>query len=129
MGGFSVSSLLALFELVISFVALITKKLTDSQGEQVNKRNQKLSTEWSLLNNLYWSQAGNDFSLITYGGYTLIAGAFLFSRLQNSKFRYGMCEKILLLCGTIFFLTEGISDANLPFEITYNLTSSTKLKL
>ncbi|XP_053962030.1 uncharacterized protein LOC128865741 [Anastrepha ludens] len=104
MGWFSVSSFLAFLELAVSFAALITKKLTDNQGEQVYKRNQKLSSEWSLLNNLNWSQAGNDFSMLTYGGYTLIAGAFLLSRLNGNK--YGTCEKILLICGLIFFFTE-----------------------
>ncbi|XP_011206133.1 uncharacterized protein LOC105228148 [Bactrocera dorsalis] len=104
MGWFSFSILLAFLELVISFAALIAKKITDSQGEQVFKRNQKLSTEWSLLNNLNWSQAGNDFSIIVYGGYTFIAGVFLLSRIKANKFE--MCEKTLLYCGTIFFVTQ-----------------------
>ncbi|CAD7013029.1 unnamed protein product [Ceratitis capitata] len=104
MGCNSVSSLLAFLELVVSLAALIVKKLTDSQGEQVNKRNQKLSAEWSLLNNLNWSQAGNDFSILTYGGYTFISGAFLLSRVITDKFE--RCEQILLYCGVIFFFTE-----------------------
>ncbi|XP_054090433.1 uncharacterized protein LOC105213433 isoform X2 [Zeugodacus cucurbitae] len=104
MSWFSFSTLLAFLELVISFAALIVKKITDSQGEQVFKRNQKFSTEWSLLNNLNWSQAGNDFSILVYGGYTFMAGVFLLSRIKSNKFE--MCEKTLLYCGTIFFVIQ-----------------------
>lgn len=60
--------------------ALIYKKLTDNRARMTLRINQKTLNEWKLLENVTWSQEGNDFSVFTYAGYTFIIAVCLLER-------------------------------------------------
>ncbi|KAJ6645380.1 hypothetical protein Bhyg_00586 [Pseudolycoriella hygida] len=99
--------LLKVFELLGCIACVITKALTDLESGRVFLRNQKLSREWGLLHNLFWSQSGNAFANVTYGGFTLIIALMLISRFIDAKSRPSLVEKIFLTVGMLCFFAMG----------------------
>jgi len=60
--------------------ALIVKRLSDKHSERVFVLNKKQSREWTLLNNISWSKESDDFSTLTFVGYTFISAVLLLTR-------------------------------------------------
>ncbi|KAJ8945732.1 hypothetical protein NQ314_009095 [Rhamnusium bicolor] len=69
-------TLLKLVELVLVTVCLTFKRVTDDEASRLFLYLQKLSREWSLLNNVTWSKVGAAVADATYGGYLIITAAF-----------------------------------------------------
>ncbi|XP_037032680.1 uncharacterized protein LOC119071750 [Bradysia coprophila] len=99
--------LLKVFELLGCIACVVTKALTDLESGRVFLRNQKLSREWGLLHNVFWSSSGNAFANVTYGGFTLIIALMLISRFIDAKSRPSLVEKIFLTVGMLCFFAMG----------------------
>nr|XP_017013594.2 uncharacterized protein LOC108068485 [Drosophila takahashii] len=95
-------------QLIATVASLIVKRLSDKYSERVFVLNKKQSREWTLLNNISWSKEGDDFSTLTFLGYTFISAVLLLTRIIDSTSNYGTCEIILLTCGVLFFTIEGL---------------------
>ncbi|XP_016991163.1 uncharacterized protein LOC108053093 [Drosophila rhopaloa] len=95
-------------QLIATVAALIVKRLSDKHSERVFVINKKQSREWTLLNNISWSKEGDDFSTLTFLGYTFISAVLLLTRIIETTSNYGTCEIILLTCGVLFFTIEGL---------------------
>ncbi|XP_041563566.1 uncharacterized protein LOC108144157 [Drosophila elegans] len=93
---------------IATVAALIVKRLSDKHSERVFVVNKKQSREWTLLNNISWSKEGDDFSTLTFLGYTFISAVLLLTRIIDTTSNYGTAEIILLTCGVIFFTIEGL---------------------
>ncbi|KAH8402269.1 hypothetical protein KR009_010890 [Drosophila setifemur] len=93
---------------IATVAALIVKRLSDKYSERVLAINKKQLREWTLLNNLSWSKEGDDFSTLTFVGYTFISAALLLTRIIDGTSNYETCEIIFLSFGVIFFTIEGL---------------------
>ncbi|KAH8272829.1 hypothetical protein KR018_001994 [Drosophila ironensis] len=93
---------------VATVAGLILKRLSDKHSERVININKKQSREWTLLNSLSWTKEGDDFSTLTFVGYTFILGVLLITRIIDGSTNYSTCEVILLTFGVIFFTIEGL---------------------
>ncbi|XP_075161695.1 uncharacterized protein LOC142234450 isoform X2 [Haematobia irritans] len=73
--------------------------------------NQKTSNEWTLLQNLNWSEEGSDFSVFTYAGYTFIIAVCLMERIINYRKLPTTTDTLFLRFGVIIFcLQEYVHD-------------------
>ncbi|XP_056641448.1 uncharacterized protein LOC130448202 [Diorhabda sublineata] len=99
---------LKLVEVVLVVVCLTYKRVTDDEASRVFLYLQKISREWSLLNNITWSKVGAAVADTTYGGYLIICAALflghLFGELPTTS---RITEYILLGVGTILFIVMG----------------------
>lgn len=87
-----------------------TKRVTDDEASRGFLLRQKLSREWSLLNNITWSAAGSSLADAVYGGYVIITAGLLFGRIfsGSSGSRAGsVAEKFLLGIGAVLFIIMG----------------------
>lgn len=89
-------------------VCLTFKRVTDDEASRVFLYLQKVSREWSLLNNITWSRVGAALADATYGGYLIITFALFMGRLFGElPTRKRITEYILLGIGTILFVVLG----------------------
>lgn len=89
-------------------VCLTFKRVTDDEASRVFLYLQKLSREWSLLNNITWSRVGAALGDATYGGYFIITFALFMGRLFGElPTRKRIVEYIFLGLGTILFVVLG----------------------
>lgn len=99
---------LKLVEVGFVVVCLTFKRVTDDEASRVFLYLQKVSREWSLLNNITWSKVGAAVADTTYGGYLIITAALflghLFGELPTTS---RITEYILLAVGTILFTVMG----------------------
>ncbi|XP_063695870.1 uncharacterized protein LOC134827219 [Culicoides brevitarsis] len=103
-----------ILELIGCACCLIAKGITDLEEGRIATRNQKLSREWSLLNNVTWDGSGNTFVNITFGGYLIITALMTIVRCIDARSRPHLLEKILLLLGALmFFACAGLILASL----------------
>ncbi|KAH8320984.1 hypothetical protein KR067_012900, partial [Drosophila pandora] len=105
---------------IATVAGLILKRWSDKYSERVFTINKKQSREWLLLNNLSWTREGDDFSTLTFVGYTFIASVFLLTRIIDGASNYSTCEVILLTCGVLFFTVEGIVGFNEVISYDYH---------
>ncbi|XP_001959449.3 uncharacterized protein LOC6494906 [Drosophila ananassae] len=120
--GLAASICIKVLQLIATVAGLILKRWSDKYSERVFTINQKQSREWLLLNNLSWTREGDDFSTLTFVGYTFIASVLLLTRIIDGASNYSTCEVILLTCGVLFFTVEGLLKffalEELPEELT-----------
>ncbi|XP_017774314.1 PREDICTED: uncharacterized protein LOC108561054 [Nicrophorus vespilloides] len=101
-------SLLKIFEVAFATSCLITKRVTDDEAASVFLYLQRLSREWSLLNNVTWGKVGSAVADATYGGYLIITCALLVGRLVGElPTQKRVVEIILLGIGAILFVVLG----------------------
>ncbi|XP_034650039.1 uncharacterized protein LOC117889726 [Drosophila subobscura] len=109
------------YKIIAIVAALIVKRLSDKHSERVYVSNQKQSREWRLLNNISGTKEGDDFSTLTFVGFTFISSVLLLARIIQRNSNYDTCEVLLLGFGCLFFIIEGllilISVEQLPEEI------------
>lgn len=99
---------LYIFLQILVLVCLIFKRVTDDEASRVFLYLQKISREWSLLNNITWSRVGAALADTTYGGYFIITFALFIGRLFGElPTRKRIAEYILLGLGTILFVVLG----------------------
>ncbi|XP_059216368.1 uncharacterized protein LOC106089529 isoform X2 [Stomoxys calcitrans] len=103
-----VSITFKIVQLMACVTALIYKKVTDNQANMTFRRNQKISNEWTLLQNVNWSQEGNDFSVFTYAGYTFIIAVCLMERMINFRKLPTTTDTLFLRFGVIIFCLQAI---------------------
>ncbi|XP_030383905.1 uncharacterized protein LOC115631293 [Scaptodrosophila lebanonensis] len=100
--------LLKIIQLIACVAAVITKKISDKHSERVYTRNKKFSTEWILLNSIAWSKDADEFSTLTFVGYTFITSVLLVTRFVQKNANYHTCENIFLCLGVLFFTIVGL---------------------
>ncbi|XP_022223938.2 uncharacterized protein LOC111075130 isoform X2 [Drosophila obscura] len=110
-----------ILQLISTVAALIVKRLSDKHSERVYVSNQKQSREWRLLNSISGTKEGDDFSTLTFVGFTFISSVLLLTRIIQRNSNYDTCEIILLCFGCLFFTIEGLlilfTVEQLPEEI------------
>ncbi|XP_033252330.1 uncharacterized protein LOC117191625 [Drosophila miranda] len=93
---------------ISTVAALIVKRLSDKHSERVYVSNQKQSREWRLLNSISGTKEGDDFSTLTFVGFTFISSVLLLTRIIQRNSNYDTCEIILLCFGCLFFTIQGL---------------------
>lgn len=87
---------------------MITKRVTDDEAARLFLYLQKLSREWSLLNNITWDRIGSAVADATYGGYVIITAALLIGRLSGElPTEKRITEMVLLGLGALLFVVLG----------------------
>lgn len=87
---------------------MIFKRVTDDEALRLFLYLQKISREWSLLNNITWDRIGSAVADTTYGGYVIITGALFIGRLVGELPTHKrITEFVLLGIGTILFIVLG----------------------
>ncbi|XP_028145443.2 uncharacterized protein LOC114339015 [Diabrotica virgifera virgifera] len=108
MAQFNRWSVLKLIEVILVLVCLTFKRVTDDEASRVFLYLQKVSREWSLLNNITWSKVGAAAADVTYGGYLIITGALflghIVGELPTTK---RVTEYVFLGIGIILFTVMG----------------------
>lgn len=98
---------------------LIFKRVTDDEALRLFLYLQKISREWSLLNNITWDRIGSAVADTTYGGYIIITGSLFIGRLIGElPTEKRITELVLLGIGTILFIVLGNKSV-------YNTTTNT----
>lgn len=101
-------TLLNVFELGFTISCLITKRVTDDEAARLFLYLQKLSREWSLLNNVTWDRIGSAVADATYGGYVIITAALLVGRVIGELPTVKRAtEMVLLGLGAVLFVVLG----------------------
>ncbi|KAJ8922940.1 hypothetical protein NQ315_001485 [Exocentrus adspersus] len=101
-------TVLKLIEVVLVLVCLVFKRVTDDEASRLSLYLQKLSREWSLLNNVTWSRVGEAVADATYGGYLIITAALFIGRLLGELPTYKrIMEFIFLGVGSLLFVVLG----------------------
>ncbi|KAJ8980130.1 hypothetical protein NQ317_009189 [Molorchus minor] len=96
---------LKLIEVALVVVCLVFKRVTDDEASRLFLYLQKLSREWSLLNNVTWSRVGAAVADATYGGYLIITAALFFGKLFGElPTQKRITEFILLGVGAALFI-------------------------
>ncbi|XP_072384192.1 uncharacterized protein [Diabrotica undecimpunctata] len=108
MAQFNRWSVLKLFEVLLVAACLVFKRVTDDEASRVFLYLQKISREWSLLNNITWSRVGAAVADVTYGGYLIITGALFVGHIVGElPTTRRVTEYILLGVGTVLFIVMG----------------------
>nr|XP_023023281.1 uncharacterized protein LOC111511495 [Leptinotarsa decemlineata] len=101
-------TVLKIFEVILVGVCLIFKRVTDDEASRVFLYLQKISREWSLLNNITWSRVGASVADTTYGGYFIITTALLIGHIAGEiPTSKRITEYILLGLGAVLFVVMG----------------------
>ncbi|KAJ3645961.1 hypothetical protein Zmor_023577 [Zophobas morio] len=101
-------TVLKLLEVASTVACLIFKSITDDEASRLFLYLQKLSREWSLLNNVTWGSVGAAVANVTYGGYFIITAALFIGRLTGElPTQRRITEFVLLGVGTILFIVLG----------------------
>ncbi|CAH0564417.1 unnamed protein product [Brassicogethes aeneus] len=99
---------LKLVELVLAVACLVYKRITDDEASRLFLYLQRLSRQWSLLNNVTWDRVGAAVADATYGGYVIITAALFFGRLFSEiPTHRRIIEYLLLGVGAILFIIMG----------------------
>ncbi|XP_025836449.1 uncharacterized protein LOC112906475 [Agrilus planipennis] len=101
-------TILKLIEVGLVIACLITKGVTDHEATKIFLYLQKLSREWSLLNNVTWDRVGAAVADATYGGFLIITiGLFLGRLFGELPTKRRITEIVLLGIGIILFVILG----------------------
>ncbi|KAG5895939.1 hypothetical protein JTB14_016341 [Gonioctena quinquepunctata] len=101
-------TVLKVVEVILVATCLIFKRVTDDEASRLYLYLQKISREWSLLNNITWSRVGAAVADTTYGGYLIITAALLIGHITGEvPTPKRIMEYILLGIGTILFVVMG----------------------
>lgn len=107
-GNYDKWTLLKAVELIFVIACAICKRATDVEAYRLSLYLQKLSREWSLLNNVTWGSFGASFADATYGGYTVITTILLIGRLAGELPTHRrVTELIFLGIGALFYIILG----------------------
>ncbi|XP_018580339.1 uncharacterized protein LOC108917988 [Anoplophora glabripennis] len=99
---------LKLIEVILVIICLVFKRVTDDEAFSLRLYLQKLSREWSLLNNITWSRVGAAVADATFGGYLIITAALFIGRLTGELPTHKrVTELVLLGIGSILFIAMG----------------------
>lgn len=89
-------------------ICLVFKRVTDDEAFSLRLYLQKLSREWSLLNNITWSRVGAAAADATFGGYLIITAALFIGRITGELPTHRrVTELVLLGTGSILFIAMG----------------------
>ncbi|XP_030752109.1 uncharacterized protein LOC115879421 [Sitophilus oryzae] len=108
MANFDKWTVLKIVEVVIALACLVFKRVTDDEARSLSLYLQKLSREWSLLNNVTWDRVGSSVADVTYGGYLIITTVLLigkiFGEIPTEK---RISEFVFLGVGAILYIVIG----------------------
>lgn len=108
MGKFDKWAVLKITEVILVAACLIFKRVTDDEARSIFLYLQKLSREWSLLNNITWDRVGSSVADATYGGYLIITTALLIGKLAGElPTGKRITEWVLLGVGAVLFIVLG----------------------
>lgn len=93
---------------ILSVACLICKRMTDEEAARLFLYLQKMSREWSLLNNVTWGRVGAAVGDAAYGGYVIITIALLIGKLSGELPTAKRAAEItFLLIGATLFIILG----------------------
>lgn len=88
---------------------MICKTVSDDEARRLFLYLQKISREWSLLNQVTWDKYGSSAADATYGGYVIITFALMIGKLTSElPTTKRISEYILLTIGLILYAVLGI---------------------
>lgn len=100
--------------------------MSDDEAARLFLYLQKLSREWSLLNNITWDRIGSAVADATYGGYVIITAALLIGRLVGElPTEKRITEMVLLGLGALLFVILGMNTFQQNIYSTYCLKGIT----
>lgn len=92
---------------------LICKTVSDDEAQRLYLYLQKISREWSLLNQITWDKYGSSAADATYGGYVIITFALMIGKLSSElPTKKRISEYILLVIGIILYAVLGRFNQN-----------------
>lgn len=87
---------------------LICKTVSDDEANRLFLYLQKISREWSLLNQVTWDKYGSSAADATYGGFVIITFALLLGKVTGDlPTTKRVSEYVLLAIGIILFTVLG----------------------
>lgn len=87
---------------------MICKTVSDDEAQRLFLYLQKISREWSLLNQVTWDKYGSSAADATYGGYVIITFALMVGKLSSElPTTKRVSEYILLVIGIILYAVLG----------------------
>ncbi|XP_076273701.1 uncharacterized protein LOC143204775 isoform X1 [Rhynchophorus ferrugineus] len=101
-------TLLKIIEVLLALSCLVCKRVTDDETRSLFLYLQKLSREWSLLNNVTWDRVGSSVADTTFGGYLIITSVLLIGNILGElPTEKRIVELVFLGVGSILFIVIG----------------------